>query len=90
MAGLLWNRSTFGWGTVGAGLVKADSAGNQLWLRNYPGRGPPSSTIRGREGDYILCSSMLNKIDSDGNLLWSKNVSFTGALNNEQADTLSL
>ncbi len=70
MAGLLWNRTTFADSTsVGVGLVKADSAGNQLWLKNYPGFGSPSSMTRGSDGSYILCSSMLDKIDAIGNLL---------------------
>ena len=54
---------------MGVGLVKADSAGNQLWLKNYPGFSSPSSMTRGSDGSYILCSSMLDKIDVVDNLV---------------------
>ncbi len=78
MAGLMWNRSTLG----GAGIVKADSAGNMLWMKNYPGFGSPSSMVGTNDGGYILCAgSSLDRIDSDGNLLWSKNISFTSSTN---------
>ncbi|MCW4028516.1 MAG: hypothetical protein NWE92_02565 [Candidatus Bathyarchaeota archaeon] len=71
MAGLMWNRSTTG----GVGLVKTDSEGNLLWLKNFPGSGTPSMMTRANDGDYILCSGMLDKIDTKGNLIWSQNVS---------------
>jgi hypothetical protein len=90
MAGLLWNRTTFSSGSMGVGLVKADSLGNLLWLRNYPGSGSPSSMIKSRDGSYMLCSSMLDKIDASGNLVWSRNVSFDGNLVNLYAGTTSL
>ena len=90
MAGLLWNRTTFGEGSMGVGLVKADSAGNQLWLKNYPGSGSPSSMTHGSDGSYILCSSMLDKIDAGGNLIWSKNVSFDGIIGKDHAGTTYL
>ena len=92
MAGLLWNRSTFGTESHGRdpGLVKADSAGNLLWLKNYPSLGQHSTVVRGSDGSYIFCSGMLDKIDTDGNLLWSKNVSFIGNLGNGHAETTSL
>jgi len=72
MAGLMWNRSTYG----GVGLVKVDSAGNLLWLKNYPSIGNPCTMVHASDGSYILCSGLLDKIDSDGNLLWSRNVTF--------------
>jgi hypothetical protein len=90
MAGLLWNRSAFGGGNVPVGLVKADSSGNQLWFRNYPGRGGPLTMIRANDGNYILCSSMLDKIGGDGSLLWSKNVSFDENIADYYPDTSPL
>jgi hypothetical protein len=76
MACLLWNRTTFADSTsTDVGLVKVDSTGNQLLLKNYPGFVSPSMT-RDSDGSYILYSSMLDEIDAVGNLLWSKNVSF--------------
>ncbi|MCW3995360.1 MAG: hypothetical protein NWE98_04325 [Candidatus Bathyarchaeota archaeon] len=71
MAGLLWNRSG-----DDVGLVKADSEGNMLWLKNFPGLGSPSSMIQASDGNYVLCSGMLDKIDVDGKLVWSRNVSY--------------
>jgi hypothetical protein len=91
MAGLLWNRSTFAASSLGdVGLVKADSTGNLLWLKNYPGSGVPSSMIRASDGSYILCSGMLDKIDTQGNLLWNENVTFDGDLGEDYAVTTSL
>jgi serine-aspartate repeat-containing protein C/D/E len=91
MAGGLWNRSSFvaGSGGLQPGLVKADSAGNLLWLKNYLGD-TFLSLVLCSDGSYVLCSSMLDKIDSQGNLLWSKNVSFNGTLENQTAETTSL
>jgi hypothetical protein len=90
MAGLLWNRTTFSSGSVGVGLVKADSGGDLLWLKNYPGSGVPSSMIRALDGNYVLCSGMLDKIDTQGNLLWSQNVTFDGNLGGDYAVTTSI
>jgi hypothetical protein len=90
MAGLLWNRTTFSSGSVGVGLVKADSSGDLLWLKNYPGSGVPSSMIRASDGNYVLCSGMLDKIDTQGNLLWSQNVTFDGNLGGDYAVTTSI
>jgi hypothetical protein len=90
MAGLLWNRTTFSSGSVGVGLVKADSSGDLLWLKNYPGLGVPSSMIRASDGNYVLCSGMLDKIDRQGNLLWSQNVTFDGNLGGDYAVTTSI
>ena len=50
MAGLMWNRSTYG----GVGLVKVDSAGNLLWLRNYPSTGIHSTMVGASDGGYVL------------------------------------
>lgn len=75
MAGTLWNRTTYGHVSMPIGLVKADSRGNFLWLKNYPGE-LPYSMVRSSDGSYVLYSSMLDKIDAGGNLLWSKNVSY--------------
>jgi hypothetical protein len=90
MAGLLWNRTTFSSGSVGVGLVKADSSGDLSWLKNYPGSGVPSSMIRSSDGNYVLCSGMLDKIDRQGNLLWSQNVTFDGNLGGDYAVTTSI
>jgi hypothetical protein len=90
MAGLLWNRTTFSAGSVGVGLVKVDSSGDLLWLKNYPGSGVPSSMIRAGDGNYVLCSGLLDKIDRQGNLLWSQNVTFDGNLGGDYAVTTSI
>ena len=76
MAGLMWNRSTYG----GVGLVKVDSAGNLLWLKNYPSIGSACTLVHASDGSYILCSGMLDKIGVDGTLLWSRNVTYDGAV----------
>jgi hypothetical protein len=68
LAGTLWNRS----GTGHGGLIKTDSSGNILWMRNYPGGFPLLMAATGEEG-YILCSNLtLFKTDSEGNTLWTK------------------
>jgi hypothetical protein len=80
MAGLMWNRTTFG----GIGLVKADSAGNLLWLRNYPSVGNPSTMVHASDGSYILCCGFLDKIGTDGTLIWSRNVTYDGVIGDHQ------
>jgi hypothetical protein len=86
LAGLMWNRTLFG----GVGLVRTDSEGNLQWLKNFPSSNTFSSMIRASDGNYILCSGMLNKIDEQGNLLWSKNVSFSGDLGQNYASPTAL
>jgi hypothetical protein len=72
LAGLLWNRS----GTGSAGLIKTNSAGNTLWMKNYPG-GSPLSMVGTSDGGYVLCSGVtLVKTDSEGNMLWTKGLGF--------------
>jgi hypothetical protein len=90
MAGMLWNRTTFPTGSIGIGIVKADSSGDLLWLKNYPGSGVPSSMIRASDDNYVLCSGMFDKIDKQGNLLWSQNVTFNDNLGNDYAVTTSI
>jgi hypothetical protein len=80
MAGLMWNRTTFG----GIGLVKADSAGNLLWLRNYPSVGNPSTMVHASDGSYILCGGLLDKIGTDGTLIWSRNFTYDGVVGDHQ------
>ncbi len=72
MSGLMWNRSI---GGGGIGLVKTNSAGDLLWMKNFPVSGWTSSMVRGNDDSYILCSGMLDNIDREGNLLWSQNIS---------------
>jgi len=72
LAGMLWNRS----GTGHAGLIKTDSNGNMLWMRNYHG-GTPLSMVGTSDGGYVLCSGLtLVKTDSEGNMLWTKGLDF--------------
>ena len=69
LAGMLWNRNET---DNNAGLIKTDSNGNMLWMKNYHG-GTPLSMIRTSDGGYILCSgATLVKTDSEGNMLWTK------------------
>jgi hypothetical protein len=89
MAGTLWNRTTFGHVSMPVGLVKADSKGNLLWLKNYPGE-LPYSMVRSSDGSYILYSSVLDKIDVAGNLLWSKNISLGENTGVNRIDSSSL
>lgn len=87
MEGLLWNRSI----GAAAGIVKADSAGNLLWMKNYPGSGSPSSMVGSGDGGYIVCAgSMLDKVDSEGILLWSKDLSFTSGHTNITSASLAV
>jgi hypothetical protein len=68
LAGTLWNRS----GTGHGGLIKTDSNGNMLWMKNYPG-GFQLLMAATSDGGYILCSNLtLIKTDSEGNMLWTK------------------
>jgi len=68
LAGTLWNRS----GTGHGGLIKTDSNGNMLWMKNYPG-GFQLLMAAHSDGGYILCSNLtLFKTDSEGNTLWIK------------------
>jgi hypothetical protein len=89
MAGTLWNRTTFGQVFMPVGLVKADSRGNVLWLKNYPGE-LPYSMVRSSDGGYILYSSMFDKIGASGNLLWSKNISLGENTGISRSDSSSL
>ena len=86
MAGLMWNRSTY-WR---AGLVKVDSAGNQLWLKNFPSDPMSSRMVRANDGSYVLCGGFLDKISADGNLVWSKNVTYDGIIEDNYAVSTSL
>jgi len=75
LAGMLWNRSGFGTGNH-AGLIKTDSEGNMLWMRNYHG-GTPLSMVGTSNGGYVLCSGLtLVKTDSEGQMLWTKGLNF--------------
>jgi len=68
LAGTLWNRS----GTGHGGLIKTDSNGNMLWMKNYPG-GFQLLMAATSDGGYVLCSNLtLFKTDSEGNTLWTK------------------
>jgi hypothetical protein len=70
LAGTLWNRS----GTGDAGLIKTDSNGNMLWMKNYP-NGYKLLMAATSDGGYVLCSNLtLYKTDSKGNTLWTKDV----------------
>jgi hypothetical protein len=70
LAGTLWNRSLTGHG----GLIKTDSNGTLLWMKNYPG-GYSMVTAATSDGGYILCSELsLTKTDSEGKTLWSKDL----------------
>jgi hypothetical protein len=68
LAGTLWNRS----GTGHGGLIKTDSNGNMLWMKNYPS-GFQLFMATTSDGGYVLCSNLtLIKTDSEGNTLWIK------------------
>jgi hypothetical protein len=68
LAGTLWNRSLTGHG----GLLRTDSNGNMLWMKNYPG-GYSVVTAATSDGGYIMCSDLiLTRTDSEGKTLWSK------------------
>lgn len=70
IAGTLWNRSLTGHGA----LMKTDSVGELLWMKNYPG-GYSIVADATSDGGYILCSDLiLTRTDSDGNILWSKDL----------------
>jgi hypothetical protein len=70
LAGTLWNRS----GTGDAGLIKTDSNGNMLWMKNYP-NGYKLLMAATSDCGYVLCSNLtLYKTDSKGNTLWTKDV----------------
>jgi len=75
LAGTLWNRSLTGHG----GLIKTDSNGTLLWMKNYPG-GYSMVTATTSDGGYILCSDLtLTKTDSEGKTLWSKDLHLPGS-----------
>ena len=70
VAGTLWNRSLTGHGA----LIRTDSKGELLWMKNYPGG---YSIVAGvtNDGGYILCSGLiLTRTDSEGKILWSKDL----------------
>jgi hypothetical protein len=70
VAGTLWNRSLTGHGA----LIKTDSKGELLWMKNYPGG---YSIVAGAtsDGGYILCSELiLTRTDSEGKILWRKDL----------------
>ena len=70
VAGTLWNRSLTGHGA----LIRTDSKGEPLWMKNYPGG---YSIVAGatNDGGYILCSGLiLTRTDSEGKILWSKDL----------------
>jgi hypothetical protein len=71
LSGLLWNRSAT---DHMAGLIKTDSNGTMLWMKNYPGNWHPKMVSAG-DGGYVLFSvSMLTKTDSEGNIQWTQNL----------------
>jgi len=73
LAGMLWNRSDPG---HHAGLIKTDSEGNIVWMRNYAG-GTPVSMVGTSDGGYVLCSGLtLVKTDSEGQMLWTRGLNF--------------
>lgn len=73
LGGTLWNRSNSG---NMAAIIKVDSNGTVLWMKNYPG-GFRVSMIGASDGSYVLCSDLtLVKIDSEGDMLWAKDLSF--------------
>ena len=70
LAGTLWNRSLTGHG----GLIKTNSKGELLWMKNYPG-GYSMVAAATSDGGYILCSELiLTRTDSEGKILWSKDL----------------
>jgi hypothetical protein len=70
LAGSLWNRS----GTGNGGLIRTDSNGDMLWMKNYPG-GLNLLMAATSDGGYVLCSnSTLFKTDSESNTLWTKDL----------------
>ncbi len=74
IAGMLWNRSDL---KNMAALIKIDSNGNMLWMRNYPGSTPPSNVVVSDYG-YILCSGLnLVKTDFEGQMLWNRSLNLT-------------
>jgi len=74
LAGRLWNRSD---NENMAGLIKTDSNGTMLWMKNYPGSWHVSM-VGTSDGGYILCSDlMLTKTDSEGNMQWTKHLNFS-------------
>jgi len=71
LAGTLWNRS----GTGHGGLIKTDSDGNMLWMKNYPTGGLELLMASTSDGCYVLCSNLtLIKTDSEGTVLWTKDL----------------
>jgi hypothetical protein len=85
LAGMLWNRSDH---DNMAGLIKINSEGNTLWMKNYPGFTPLSmeTTI---DGGYVLCSELtLVKTDSEGQLLWTKSINFADDAAVDQAHSV--
>ena len=70
LAGTLWNRSLTGHGA----LIKTDSKGELLWMKNYPG-GYSMVAAATSDGGYILCSELiLTRTDSEGKIVWSKDL----------------
>jgi len=70
VAGTLWNRSLTGHGA----LIKIDSTGEMLWMKNFPG-GYSIVADATSDGGYILCSELiLTRTDSEGKILWSKDL----------------
>jgi hypothetical protein len=73
LAGTLWNRSDH---NNMAGIIKTDSNGNMLWMKNYPGSWDVSM-VGTSDGGYVLCSDLrLTKTDSEGNILWTRDLDF--------------
>lgn len=74
LAGTLWNRSDH---NNMAGMIKTDSNGNMLWMKNYPGNWQVLMAGT-RDGGYVLCSVlMLTKTDSEGDMLWTRDLNVT-------------
>jgi hypothetical protein len=85
LAGMLWNRNET---DNNAGLIKTDSNGNMLWMKNYHG-GTPLSMIRTSDGDYILCSGVtLVKTDYEGNMFWTEGLDLPNDVSVAQAHSV--
>ncbi|MEJ2272302.1 MAG: hypothetical protein P8X91_07465 [Candidatus Bathyarchaeota archaeon] len=69
MAGMIWNRSDL---NNMAGLIKTDSNGTMLWMKNYYGSWHVSMEATSDGGYILLSDSTLSKTDSEGNIQWTK------------------
>lgn len=74
LAGTLWNRSD---NSNMAGIIKTDSNGDMLWMKNYLGSWGVSMADTS-DGGYVICSDlMLTKTDSEGTIQWTKDLNST-------------